>query len=126
MKKRRLNQIVAACVKLGILMISLSTASISADEICLVSPNGQIKAFVSTDAQGQLAYRVMHKGKVVIETSELGVTVDSQTLGLKVKIEPPKRKEILMRYPWRGGKNRAVNHCNAFNVPVIHQESSLA
>lgn len=125
MKKRHLNRIVVAYVNLGILMMSLSTASIAADEICLPSPNGQIKAFVSTDAQGQLAYRVMHRGNTVIETSALGVTVDSQTLGLKVKIEPHTRKEIFTRYPWRGGKNRAVNHCNAFDVPVIHRASGL-
>lgn len=125
MKKRQLNRIVAAYLNLGILMMVLSAESIAADEICLPSPNGQIKAFVSTDAQGQLAYRVMHMEDTVIETSELGVTVDSQTLGLKVKIGPPAHKEILTRYPWRGGKNQAVNHCNAFDVPVIHQGSGL-
>ena len=87
MEKRNLNLIVAAYVSLGILMVFLSTASIAANEICLFSPNRQIKTFVSTDAEGQLAYRIMHKGKMVIETSELGITVDSQTLGLKVKID---------------------------------------
>ena len=125
MKKRHLNRIVVAYANLGILMMSLSTASIAADEIRLLSPNGQIKAFVSTDAQGQLVYRVMHRGNTVVETSALGVTVDNQPLGLKVKIEPPARKEILTHYPWRGGKNRAVNHCNAFDITVIHQASGL-
>ncbi len=102
MKKQHLYRIVAAYVSLGILMMSLSTASIAAEEICLFSPDGQIKAFVSTDAQGQLAYRVMHRGNAVIETSALGITVDSQTLGSKVKTKPPEREIISTSYPWRG------------------------
>ncbi|MHC4676983.1 MAG: glycoside hydrolase family 97 N-terminal domain-containing protein, partial [Planctomycetota bacterium] len=111
MTKRQLNRIIAANVGLFIIMMSVSTVSIAADEINLVSPNGRIRAFVSTDTQGQLTYRVTHKGKAVIETSALGITVDGQNLGLKVKIGIPARQEILVRYPWRGGKNRAVNHC---------------
>jgi len=126
MKKRYLNRIAVANAGLCILMMSVSTVSIAADEISLVSPNGRLKAFVSTEAQGQLTYRVSHRGKTVIETSELGITVDGQSLGLKVKIGTPARKEILSRYPWRGGKDRAVNHCNAFNVPIVHKGSGLA
>jgi hypothetical protein len=125
MTKRQLNRIIAANVGLFIIMMSVSTVSIAADEINLVSPNGRIRAFVSTDTQGQLTYRVTHKGKAVIETSALGITVDGQNLGLKVKIGIPARQEILVRYPWRGGKNRAVNHCNAFDVPIIQQGSDL-
>ena len=125
MKEQHFNRIVVAYVSLGILIFSLSTASLAADEICLPSPNGQIKAFVSTDAKGQLAYRLTHRANTVIETSALGVTVDGKTLGLKVKIEPPAHREISTSYPWRGVKSRAVNHCNSYDVPIVNQAGGL-
>jgi hypothetical protein len=125
MNEQHFNRIVVAYVNFGILIFSLSTASLAAEEVCLPSPNGLIKAFVSTDAQGQLVYRLMYRKSTVIETSAIGVTIDGQTLGLKVKIEPPARREISTNYPWRGVKNRAVNHCYSYDVPVIHQAGGL-
>ncbi|MHC4204451.1 MAG: glycoside hydrolase family 97 protein [Planctomycetota bacterium] len=125
MKERHFNRIVGTYVNLSVLIFSLSAISIAAEEVCLPGPNGLIKAFVSTDAQGQLVYRLTHKGNTVIETSALGVTVDGQTLGKKVKIKPPARREISTSYAWRGVKNRAVNNCNSYDVPVIHQASGL-
>jgi alpha-glucosidase len=125
MKNQHLNRLVRTYVSLGILMMFLSAASIAQDEVCLPSPNGQIKAFVFADTEGQLAYRLTHGGATVIETSALGVTVDGQTLGSKVKTKPPKRKRISTSYPWRGVKNRSVNRCNAYDVPVFHQDRGL-
>jgi len=125
MNKQHTYRTVTGYVTAGIVMMLSSAASVAAEQISLFSPDGQIKTFVSTDAQGQLAYHVTHKENVVIETSALGIVVDGQALGSKVRIKPAERKTISASYPWRGVKNRAENHCNCYDVPVVHNASGL-
>ena len=125
MKNQYSNRFITTCVSLGILMIPLPAVAAAQDEADLVSPNGQIKAHVSPDSEGQLTYRIMHEANTVIDTSTLGITVDGQALASKVKIEPPQHTEISTSYAWRGVKDRAVNLCNVYEVPITHKASGL-
>ncbi|MBW3128610.1 glycoside hydrolase family 97 protein [Hymenobacter profundi] len=83
----------------------------------VVSPdkNLQVELFLT---QGQLQYRVVYKGKAVVEPSTLGLQVDQQKIGEGRAFGAVKRTSVNETYPWRGVHSKAVNQYNQAIVPV--------
>lgn len=112
------------CSPLGILALCLCATG-SAREFTLSSPDGRVEAVISSEP-GSLGYRITHAGAGVIERSTLGISVDGKNLASGIAIAPPVKNSIEESYPWRGGKSRALNRCNGFEIPVMHQPSGTA
>ncbi len=87
--------------------------------ISISSPNTDVLAEVSVSADGQLQYRLSHRGTDFIETSPLGIVVDGIDLGEGVtNLDATAPQEILETYATRGAHSLAVNHCNEVTVTV--------
>lgn len=96
-----------------------------ADGIELRSPGGKIKARVFDGDDGQLFYSVTRGGIAVIEDSPLGITVDGAQLALRTVLGPSRQRTVDERYPWRGVKSEAVDHCSAAEIAVRHVQSGV-
>lgn len=90
-----------------------------------LSPDGKLKATVTTDETGRLTFAVARAATVVVEPSPLGVIVDGKDTGLGVTPGNPRSREIRETYPWLGGKAEAVNHCLEHILPIARQADDM-
>src|SRR5579885_3508369 len=90
--------------------------SASAGEVTVASPDGNLQ--VRLTDQPRPGFRVVFKGKAVVEPSPLGVTVDGADLCEGARFGRPETFRIEEKYPWRGVHSEAVNRCNGAKVPV--------
>ncbi|UOR06595.1 glycoside hydrolase family 97 protein [Hymenobacter aerilatus] len=83
----------------------------------VVSPdkNLQVELFFT---QGQLQYRVLYKGKPVVEPSTLGLQLNQQEIGKGSSFGTVKRTSVNETYAWRGVHSKAVNRYNEAILPV--------
>src|SRR5688572_4519763 len=91
-------------------------ASLRKNETTVSSPNGQIRFTLDNDRGTQFNYRVSFRGKPVIETSKLGITIDGIGLGSGTdirRVDPYRARET---YGWRGGHSVAVNHYRGLRI----------
>lgn len=87
------------------------------------SPDGNVRAIVSTTDEGHLQYRVEFKGTDIIEPSRLGITVDGVNLGSAVELSAVETSVVDQRYATRGNHNVAHDHCNVVSISVTHKSS---
>jgi alpha-glucosidase len=113
MKKLTKAIITSICLFAGI------NAVLAQKEIKITSPNKQLSVSVFVDAKGRLSYSVKSEGIQVLETSPLGLTVDSIDLGKGAKItSKPAVREIDEKYSILGNHTMAINHANEAEIPI--------
>jgi alpha-glucosidase len=96
----------------------------AAETLTLTSPNQQLTVTIANNEQGRLCFALRQAGGSVIEPSALGVTVQGQDLGISNRLGEIQWREVNERYPCRGVKAQAVNHCLAYEVPMINTSGS--
>ena len=86
------------------------------------SPSKSLQAELSVSADGRLTYTVSKSGKVVIEPSKMGVTIDGVDYGAGVKLGASSLSQVSESYPLRGHKAEAKNHYQGVTIPVTHSD----
>jgi alpha-glucosidase len=87
----------------------------------MASPDGNIEASLLVDDDQQLRYRVKFKKTEVVQSSPLGITVESVDLGSNVKLGEPKTTTVDEQYLTRGNDKQAHNHYVLWSFPIEHQ-----
>lgn len=102
------------------ILLSIGINSVfAANRIEIVSPNKQISVWVFVTPKGQLSYSVKSDSVQVLETSPLGIVVDSIDLGKNAKIiSKPALTKIDVSYPVFGNHSIANNRCNESVIPI--------
>jgi len=101
----------------------LSQVAQGANDVVVTSPGGTVSLTVGVSGQGRLNYRISSRGRAVVESSMLGITVDGLRLGRDVTLGPPTRRSLDETYPTRGVHAMARNHFNGASIPVTHGKS---
>ncbi len=99
------------------------TAFTVRDNINISSPDGNIQLHILAGDGSQLRYGVLFKGSLVIESSPMGIIVDSLSLAQGIELGRVDRHRINEGYPCRGVHSYAVNRCNGVKVSVSHKQS---
>ena len=73
----------------------------------LTSPDGAVQAELAVDGEGRLVYEVGFRGKVVVDRSPIGITLDGEDLGKAAELSLLRVREERARYPLRGGRAEA-------------------
>lgn len=89
----------------------------SAAPILVSSPNGSVKAEVSTD-DGVLRYSISVGGRQVLAPSAVGIQSDGISYGKGASLGTPIVRQINETYPFFGAKSKAVNDARVATVPV--------
>jgi alpha-glucosidase len=97
----------------------------AANEARVASPDGSVQ-FQLRAADGRLKYSVTFRGRPVIESSPLAVSVDGTDLTDGVELGDGKASEIHETYPWRGVHSRAINNAHGIVLPLKHTKSNTA
>ncbi|MEY4489106.1 MAG: hypothetical protein RIQ79_1614 [Verrucomicrobiota bacterium] len=105
----------AACLAI---VYTLLPALAFASALELRGPDGHIAVQLVPDAAGHLGYTITYKGRVVVEPSPLGLTVEGQDLGADVTLGAAKRFKTDESYPILGGHARAIDRSRGAVVPV--------
>jgi len=88
-------------------------------EIKISSPDKEISVLIFVTPEGRLSYSVKSDKMQVLETSPLGITVDSTDLGSSAKItSKPVVREIDESYPVLGNHPIARNHAKEAEISV--------
>jgi len=74
----------------------------------------------------QLQYKVMLRGKPVIEPSALGLQLGARVVGRGQAFGQVQRTSVAETYPWRGGHSQATNAYNQASLPVTPTASAAA
>ncbi|NLH43689.1 MAG: glycoside hydrolase family 97 protein [Planctomycetes bacterium] len=101
----------------------LAGAGGSSQSVVVQSPDKQLSLSVSLDDDRRLIYHLDRGTDSVIESSMLGITVDSVQLGEGVSLGQPDRWSIDTSYPWRGVHSMARNRFNSAMIPITHAKS---
>ncbi len=101
-----------------LLLFAVGGASPAAT-VAVKSPNEAIQCTVAVEG-GRLAYRVVFRGRPVIETSPLGIAVAGVDLGQGATLGKAESYKTNEKYPWRGVHSEAVNHSNGARISVKH------
>ena len=96
---------------------------LSANEIRVVSPDGQIQFVLNSSDPARISFSITFKGKSVIETSLLGLVVDGIDLSRGVEIGKIDDYKLNEKYLSRGVHSEATNNCSGVRVSVAHKES---
>lgn len=103
----------------SIFLVVAINSALAQKEIKITSPNKQLSLSVFVTFEGRLSYSVNSDGVQVLETSPLGITIDSVDLGKGAKItSKPTIREIKESYPILGNHNIARNHANEAEIPI--------
>src|SRR5688500_872709 len=106
-------------------VVALLTAALvpqlrAADDVTVAGPGGGVRFQLARTDPARLAFRVLVKDAVVVESSPLGVSVDGVDLGRDVAVGAAESYRIDAKYPWVGGHAEAVNRCNGAKVALKH------
>lgn len=116
--------ILYVCARYVLLMgaIALPSVAHSLPKVVLNSPDSMITVTVDFDASRRLRYAVHHNGKIMLEPSPLGVTVDGRDLGTAVvSVEQAGTAEVDETYATVGAHAQARNHHLATSVMVSRE-----
>ncbi len=103
----------------------LMPAVVFGGDFTLASPSEAVQ-FHLTAPEGRLHYRVTLGGRVAVETSPIGVTVDGVKLGDGASVGRADRYEVNETYLWYGNHSMARNHCNGARIAVTHEATGTA
>lgn len=114
-------KVVVALVVSSLLVLALAGASqAAAVPVSVKSPNEAIQFTATVEEEGRLVYRVLFRGRPIIETSPLGIAVAGVDLGQGATLGKTESYKTHEKYPWRGVHSEAVNHSNGARIPVKH------
>lgn len=117
----------AGATGVGLLWLALLTfpaaAGQAAREVVLRSPDRAVTLRVTLREGGRLSYSVEREGRVVIEPSPLGISVDGVDLGQGAALASVGRYSLDERYPWRGVHSTARGRCNGARLALTHAPS---
>jgi len=83
------------------------------------SPNGKVAAGVYLSGEeGRLTIGGMNDGKIFLNPSPLGVTVDGLDLGKSAKIITVSGYKTDRTYPWMGNTTSLRDHCNGWKIGI--------
>lgn len=100
-----------------------SPAPLAPDGVTVTSPDGRVEFRLLWRDRPRLSYQVTFRNRPVIETSPIGITVDSVDLGHGSEAGKAETYRVKETYPWRGVHSEAVNHCHGAKIPVKHAKS---
>lgn len=87
--------------------------------VILSSPGGVVQALFDVTPTGTLVYRLLHHGRVVLEESPLGITVDAVPLGRRVTaLTAATPVTVQESYPTHGVHATARNHYREVSLSV--------
>lgn len=87
--------------------------------VTFASPDGSVQATISVDESWQLQYSLVRDGRVVLENSPLGVSIDREDLGSRViDLAGSQATEVQRSYQTRGVHVQAEDHYNAHTLTV--------
>jgi len=110
---------------LALLVFGVTTATIAATPITIKSPDGKIKAELSS-TDGELRYRILVDGTQVLAPSRIAILTDGVELGTNAKLGKPRIRNVNETYKFFGAHSMAVNKAIEATVPVAsHDESCL-
>lgn len=112
MNKSKLRKVCALCAAGAMSALVAGAETIS-------SPSGNVSASVVVDGGGRLAHSVTMDGRVVLEPSPMGVTVDGRDLGKGVRLGAPQTRAFSETYPFAGNHAKAVNSFKESVWPVL-------
>src|SRR5207244_12185371 len=101
-------------------MLGAPSRAFAPDKTQITSPDGKVQFELLWREQPRLSYQVTFKNKPVIETSLMGIIVDSVDLGQGVEVGKVDAYQVKEKYPWRGVHSEAVNNCNGAKISVKH------
>ena len=84
------------------------------------APNGRLTAELFTTKTGDLAYTVSLDGKILCDSSSLGVSVDGIKTFRDVSIRLLGSNHIKEKYPIRGAHAEAYNHALEYRWEITH------
>ncbi|MFK7694441.1 glycoside hydrolase family 97 catalytic domain-containing protein [Paenibacillus sp. HJGM_3] len=101
----------------------MTKVSAPLQSIAMASPDGYIKCEIYVSVSGSLRYTVMANEVVIVEESDMGITVDGIRLGENVRFESYQFRTIREEYPTRGHHPAGVNHCCELEAEIRHVPS---
>lgn len=102
----------------------VTTDILAAEAVTVKSPNGKVSLTVLPGER--LSYSAKFGGEAVVETSQLGIAVDGNDLGVNVSLTgKPAMKEFKEHYPARGVHTTAINHFRAAVIPLTGGENKV-
>jgi len=84
----------------------------------LSSPDKNVKAGIGVAADGRLVIKVLRDGKVALETSPLGVTVDGADIGKETEIGSAEAYKTDEKYDWFGNTTSLHDLSNGEKVTI--------
>ena len=119
LKKNEMTSKHSLILALGYFSFSILTGQLAAAQpIVVASPNGAVKAELST-LDGQLRYRILVDGKQVLAPSALGILSDGIELGRNVSLGSAKFRSIDEHYRLYGGHSEVVNKAREATVTAV-------
>lgn len=103
-----------------------SLVDAAAEDLKLVSPDGSVRFELYWRGQPALSYRVMLRGRPIIETSPLGIIVDGVNLSEGAEVGRVETYRVREKYPSRGVHAAATNYCHGAKLSVTHRASKTA
>lgn len=114
-----MNKISKAIIT-SILLFAGINVAVASNGIKISSPNKQLSALVSLTPEGRLSYSIKSGGIQVLETSPLGIIVDSIDLGKGAKFtSKPIFSKIDETYPVLGNHATAHNFAKEAAIPLV-------
>jgi alpha-glucosidase len=100
-----------------------TSSSLSTSDLHVISPGGHVQFELLTRDPARLSYRVLFKGKPVIEPARMGILIDGVNLGEGVEVSKVETYRLDEGYPTRGVHSEAVNRCNGARISLKHTQS---
>jgi alpha-glucosidase len=101
---------------MGFALVTGLTAAPAAP-VVVSSPNGSLKAEVSTEG-GVLQYSISLDGQQVLAPSEVGIQSDGIAFGKEATVGMPTIRKVDESYAFLGAKSKAVNRARVATMPV--------
>lgn len=111
----------AAALQKRVMPLGVSAAPL--DGIRVASPDGRV-VFELVVQDAHLGFRTTFGGHAVVESSPIGISVDSVDLGQGIEVGPIESYRIDAKYPWRGGHAQARNTCRGAKINLTHAASA--
>ena len=115
---------VAAMMKPLITLLLLLPALTGCSRQTMSSPDGRLSAAVFTTEEGALAWTVSRDGRMLCDTSALGVTVDGMATFRDVALRLAASGERDETYAVRGAHAEARDHAREYRWEVTHRPTN--
>ena len=112
-------------MKKTMLITAMAFLLAGCDNTALRSPSDDVQADIFAREDG-LFYTVSFSGRIVIDTSAMGVTIDGTDLFRDAELRRTSERTIDESYSVTGRKALSYDHCNEYSYEVVHRPSGYA